>query len=393
MVQKLLAGARRSATCCGRPPVRRRTSASEWSAVRVSRETRGPAAERWPYVTYARGLRGHALEDRLQDGFRRLPVGVRVEIQNDAMPQHRRRHVLHVFDRTDGSARASAPARARTPPAPARRAANCRSGCTCFASSCASFWSGCVAITSWMANSCTCGATSTWRQTARTSRIVVAIHHRHRHLALRAGWCAPRCGSVPRGWDTSPESSSGSGRAALRAADRCLPSRSGFCVAITRNGASSSCVVVPLVTVRSCMASSSADCVFGVARLISSASTRLAKIGPGWKRSVLPPRSSRLHDHAADDIGGHQVRRELDARVLQLQRARQRAQQRGLAQARNAFEQHVSAGEQADEHAFDHVVLAYDDFGDFPADGVQPVNGKLESRFRSHVFHCRAGDG
>ena len=38
---------------------------------------------------------------------------------------------------------------------------------------------------------------------------------------------------------------------------------------------------VPLVTVCSCMASSSADCVLGVARLISSASTRCAKIGPG----------------------------------------------------------------------------------------------------------------
>ncbi len=39
--------------------------------------------------------------------------------------------------------------------------------------------------------------------------------------------------------------------------------------------------VFPLVTVRSCMASSSADCVFGVARLISSASTRFENIGPG----------------------------------------------------------------------------------------------------------------
>jgi hypothetical protein len=30
------------------------------------------------------------------------------------------------------------------------------------------------------------------------------------------------------------------------------------------------------------MTSSSADCVFGEARLISSAMTMLAKIGPGW---------------------------------------------------------------------------------------------------------------
>ena len=55
-------------------------------------------------------------------------------------------------------------------------------------------------------------------------------------------------------------------------------------------------------------------------------------------------------------------------------RARQGAQQRGLAQARHAFEQHVAAGEQADQHAVDDVVLADDDFGDFAADGVQPVD-------------------
>ena len=40
------------------------------------------------------------------------------------------------------------------------------------------------------------------------------------------------------------------------------------------------------MTVFSSIASSSADCVFGVARLISSASTRLAKTGPGWKREL-----------------------------------------------------------------------------------------------------------
>ena len=59
----------------------------------------------------------------------------------------------------------------------------------------------------------------------------------------------------------------------------------------------------------------------------------------------------------------------------------------------HAFQQHVPAREQANQHAFDHVVLAYDDFCDFPADGVQPVNGILESRFGSHIFHCRAAHG
>ena len=166
-----------------------------------------------------------------------------------------------------------------------------------------------------------------------------------------------------------------------------MPSISiGFCVAITRNGSSSSWVVVPLVTVRSCMASSSADCVFGVARLISSASTRLAKIGPGLEAQRLRAAVVGLHDHAADDVGGHQVGRELDARILQVQHARQRAQQRGLAQAGNAFEQHVAAGEQADQHAVDHVRLADDDLADLLPDEVKLSHTLLQSILVSHVL-------
>jgi hypothetical protein len=61
-----------------------------------------------------------------------------------------------------------------------------------------------------------------------------------------------------------------------------VPSYSiGFCVAITMNGRASLCVAPSIVTCPSCMHSSSADCVLGLARLISSTSTRLAKTGPG----------------------------------------------------------------------------------------------------------------
>ena len=133
-------------------------------------------------------------------------------------------------------------------------------------------------------------------------------------------------------------------------------------------------MVVPLVTVCSCMASSSADCVLGVARLISSASTRLAKIGPGWKRSVLRAAVAGLDDHAADDVGRHEVGRELDARILQLQGARQRAQQGCLAQPGDALQEHVPAGKQADQDAFDDIVLADDDFGDFIANLIESVD-------------------
>jgi hypothetical protein len=55
----------------------------------------------------------------------------------------------------------------------------------------------------------------------------------------------------------------------------------GFCVATTMNGASSTYVVPSTVTWRSSMASSSADCVLGDARLISSPTTRWANTAPG----------------------------------------------------------------------------------------------------------------
>ena len=63
----------------------------------------------------------------------------------------------------------------------------------------------------------------------------------------------------------------------------------GFCVASTKNGFSSGYFFVPTVTCFSCIASSNAACVFGGVRLISSASTMLAKIGPGTKTNCLRP--------------------------------------------------------------------------------------------------------
>ena len=60
-----------------------------------------------------------------------------------------------------------------------------------------------------------------------------------------------------------------------------VPSDSiGFCVAMTRNGSGTRCVSWPIVTWCSCITSSSADCTFAGARLISSASRKLQKTGP-----------------------------------------------------------------------------------------------------------------
>ena len=58
---------------------------------------------------------------------------------------------------------------------------------------------------------------------------------------------------------------------------------SGFWVASTKKGFGNGRVVSPTLTVRSCIPSSRADCVLGVARFTSSARTILAKMGPGWK--------------------------------------------------------------------------------------------------------------
>jgi len=98
----------------------------------------------------------------------------------------------------------------------------------------------------------------------------------------------------------------------------------------------------------------------------------------------------RLDHHAADDIRRHEIWRKLYPGILKLQGARQRTQQRGLSEARNPFQQHVPGRQQADEHAFDHVILPDNDLGNLLPDRVQPLDGELELRFSSHASHCRA---
>ena len=63
---------------------------------------------------------------------------------------------------------------------------------------------------------------------------------------------------------------------------------------MTMNGGGSGRLTPSLLTWRSSIASSSADWVFGDARLISSASTMLAKSGPGSNRNVSVEREYTL---------------------------------------------------------------------------------------------------
>ncbi len=90
--------------------------------------------------------------------------------------------------------------------------------------------------------------------------------------------------------------------------------------------------------------------------------------------------------HAAHDIGRHEVRRELDSGIFQLQSPRQSAEQRGFAQPGNAFQKHMPGGQQANQDAFHDIVLPHDDFGDLPANRIEALDGELECRFGSHVL-------
>jgi len=67
------------------------------------------------------------------------------------------------------------------------------------------------------------------------------------------------------------------------------------------------------------------------------------------------------HDIGSDDVGRHQIGRELNAPEFHRKNIAERANQQCLAQSRHSFQQNVTAAEQADEHVFDDCLVADDD--------------------------------
>ena len=122
------------------------------------------------------------------------------------------------------------------------------------------------------------------------------------------------------------------------------------------------------MTWRSSIASSSADCTLAGARLISSASSIGAKIGP---RRTSKRRSVGDVDRRPEQIARQQVGRELDAPEAEAERLRERAHRRRLGEARHALDQHVAAGEEADQQAVDELALADDDAADLVEELLQ----------------------
>jgi len=67
-----------------------------------------------------------------------------------------------------------------------------------------------------------------------------------------------------------------------------------------------------------------------------------------------------VEDHGPDQVGGEQVRRELDPLEVQVQHLGQRAHRHALGQAGHALDEDVAAGEQSDEEAVEQLLLPDD---------------------------------
>ena len=102
----------------------------------------------------------------------------------------------------------------------------------------------------------------------------------------------------------------------------------------------------------------------------------------------------RLEHHVgADQVGGHQVGRELDALKLELEGVGQRADQQRLAQAGHALEQHVAAGDQGRQRLLDDLGEADDHLAHFAPQQfkVVPEPVELLPHFIRHAGVCHGG--
>ncbi len=95
------------------------------------------------------------------------------------------------------------------------------------------------------------------------------------------------------------------------------------------------------------MHSSRPDWVFGrgAVDLVDQHHVREHRPGPELELAL-----ALVEDVGADHVGGQQVGGALDARVLGVDRPRQRPRQGGLADARVVLDQHVALGEQGHQH-------------------------------------------
>ena len=175
-----------------------------------------------------------------------------------------------------------------------------------------------------------------------------------------------------------------------------MPSIStGFWVATTRNGGGTGCRTPSTVTVRSSITSSSADWVFGDARLISSAMTMLANTGPGWNSK---PRVAWLKIVTPDTSEGSRSGVNWMRRHSPLHGGRDGPGQGRLADPGHVLQQHVPLGEQRGQRQPDHLRLAehhrVDVLGQPGGQGGEALHLRLGERFVGvHGRRCSSPGG
>ena len=87
----------------------------------------------------------------------------------------------------------------------------------------------------------------------------------------------------------------------------------------------------------------------------------------------------------AENVGRHQVGRELDAAGIKAERDAHGLDQLGLGEAGHADQQRVAAGEHGDQRVLDHQVLTEDDRADGVLCGAHVRGGRFR-RAHDHVF-------
>ncbi len=140
----------------------------------------------------------------------------------------------------------------------------------------------------------------------------------------------------------------------------------------------------------SSMHSSRADWVLAEARLISSPMTMLANTAPGPE--LKGPRRLVVDGHARD-IGGEQIRGELDPADGTVDGAGQGLRQQGLADARDVLKEQVALGQQHGQGQLGRFGLAIDHGVDGGQDALAGGAESLRVHGRGRLVAVDAGSG
>ena len=103
-------------------------------------------------------------------------------------------------------------------------------------------------------------------------------------------------------------------------------------------------------------------------------------VGEDRPRPELEARLALVVDVGADDVGRQQVGRALHARELAVERARERARERGLADARIVLDEDVALGEEGDDDVAQHVVADLDGAADVVLDPPREADCGVDLR-------------